>query len=414
MAELLPLPHVRQRTIVVGTSVRKPLPILQAYLASLAWQELPPLTRVHYVFVADWPESNTDAEAYLREWVKERGGEILRGAPKAVGDFADAPGLPSHQWGVTAMRRVGRNKNLILKRSVQLQADGVFFADADLVLDTTTLASLIAADKPISCGVYWTYWNRPTTETAQQFSGPQVWLNHPYELSGRGMDESQFRAKLLSRGLTQVWGQGACSLISRQVIEGGIDFSPVPGLPEQGLMAGEDRHFCLRAERAHIPMFADSWPDIFHIYHQPEDVERLPMVTGRLSQKHPTHAQLGDLVSLKLEALEPVPNNTGWQHVAPLHTRGRLGQIPLMPEIEDALYEIPRGEQRILKVHCPISHPMGFYRGRIRLFRVSLLDVKPFGFPPVVEAELFASQRSGAFVHQSDLTPVQQQDVVNG
>lgn len=414
MPDLLPLPHVRERVIVVGTSVRKPLPILQAYLTSLAWQELPPRTKVHYVFVPDWPETDSEPERFLKTWVAERGGELLRGAPKAVGDFTDAPGIPTHQWGTTAMRRVGHNKNLILKRATALQADAVFFADADLILDRTTLASLIAANVPIACGVYWTYWNRPTTETAQSFAGPQVWLNHPYEQEGRGYDQAGFRAKLLSRGLTQVWGQGACTLIARNVFEGGIDFTPVPGTPEQGLMAGEDRHFCMRAEGAHIPMFADSWPDIFHVYHAPEDVERIPLALQVLGAEHPMKAKLGDLISVKLEALEPVPNPSGWQHVAPHITRGRLGQLALMPELEEAVYALERGSQRIVKVHCPVSHPMPFYRGRVRLFRITLLDCKPYGFPPVVDVELFPGSQSGAFLDQQSLTEPQRGSVANG
>lgn len=414
MPELLPLPHIRDRLIVVGTSVRKPLPIVKAYLQSLAWQELPPRTKVHYVFVPDWPEQNTDAEHFLKVWVEERGGELLRGAPKAVGDFVDGPGIATHQWGETAMRRVGENKNRIFKRAQALQADAVFLADADLILDRTVLASLIAIEKPVACAVYWTHWNRPTTETGAYFSGPQVWLNHPYEQEGRGYDQAGFRAALLSRGITQVWGQGACTLIDRKVIDGGIDFTPVPGPPGQGLMNGEDRHFCMRATAAHIPMHADSWPDIFHIYHAPEDVERIPSALEVLGREHPTHAKLGDLISVKLEALEPVPNPNGWQHVAPHIARGRLGQLPLMPEIEEALYEVPRGGQRILKVHCSLAHPMPFYRGRVRLFRVTLLDVKPFGFPPVVSEELVPGEHSGAFLDQRALTEPQRASVANG
>ncbi len=198
------------------------------------------------------------------------------------------------------------------------------------------------------------------------------------------------------------------------MIEGGINFSPVPGLPTDGLMAGEDRHFCIRAERAHIPMFADSWPDIFHIYHQPEDVERIPAVLTQLGTEHPKNAGLGDLVSLRLEALEPVPNQNGWAHVQPQIVRGRIGQLALMPELEEAVYSLPRGEQRIVKVHCSLAHPLPFYRGRVRLFRVTLLDVKHYGFPPVVEAEVFPGAQSGAFLDSSTLTDAQRASVANG
>lgn len=411
MPDLLPVPHVRERLIVVGTSVRKPIPILTPYLQSLAWQDLPPRTRVQYVFVPDWPEPDAEAEGFFREWVKGHGGECLRGAPKAVGDFADGAGLPTHQWSGNAMRRVGQNKNLILRRARELNADGLVLADADLILDRTTLASLLSVDRQIACAVYWTHWNRTTAETATRFAGPQVWLNHPYEQEGRGYDAAGFRAKLLSRGLVQVWGQGACTLLRRDVLESGVDFSPVPGVPEQGLMAGEDRHFCIRAERAHLTMWADTWPDIFHIYHAPEDVAQIPTMVGRLGATHASRAHLGDLVSLRLEALEPLPGPQGWIQVAPQFARGRLGQLPLMPEIEEAVLDLGRGEERILKVHCPVHHPLPFYRNRVRLFRVTLLDCKPFGFPPVVEHELFVGRRSGAVLDTATLTPAQHASV---
>jgi hypothetical protein len=195
-------------------------------------------------------------------------------------------------------------------------------------------------------------------------------------------------------------------------LESGVDFTPLPEVSQDGLMGGEDRQFCIRAERAHIPMYADPWPDIFHVYHAPEDVASIPEALGRLGMAHPTKAGLGDLVSLKLEALEPVPSQRGWTNIAPEFARGRLGQLPLMPEIEEAVYELPRGGQRILKVHCPVHHPFGFYRNRVRLFRVTLIDAKKFVFPPVVEHELFVGKLSGAVVDSATLSPIQQASIV--
>src|SRR6185436_17038531 len=110
------------------------------------------------------------------------------------------------------------------------------------------------------------------------FAGPQVWLRHPYQLDGRGLDVAKFRRKLVNREVTRVWGQGACSLIRMPVLHAGIDFTHIPNEPaiQQGMMVWEDRHFCIRAERGHIDMWADPWADIFHIYHQPEDVNLIP------------------------------------------------------------------------------------------------------------------------------------------
>src|SRR5689334_3236218 len=110
MPDLSPTPESRTTIIVVGTSVRKPLEILQPFLQSLGWQELPPRTTLLPIFVPDWPQKDP-AEEFLRAWVAERSGECLRGVPQTTGDFADSPNFDSHQWGLTAMRRVGANKN---------------------------------------------------------------------------------------------------------------------------------------------------------------------------------------------------------------------------------------------------------------------------------------------------------------
>jgi hypothetical protein len=407
MTELLPTPDSRSTLIVCGTSCRKSLEILKPFLDSLAWQDLPPRTTLLPVFVPDWPQKDT-AEEYLRTWVAERNGECLRGVPQTAGDFADSPNFDAHQWGVTAMRRVGANKNKILRRALELKADAVWLVDADLILDRTTLASLVAAEKPITTAVYWTHWTKRGFETRQIHAAPQVWLRHPYELSGRGMDEAEFRQKLISRELARVWGFGACTLIARKVLEAGIMFDPLPDVPQQGLMAGEDRHFCIRVERAHIDAYADPWPDIFHIYHADQHMPLIPGMVKRLSAAHPQQATLGDLVSLKIEALEPVPHgNGGWQAIPRQHVRGRLGQVQLMPELEEAVYGLSRGETKIVPVHFPVHHSLPYFRGRRRLMRVTLVDCKPLSWPPVLDAELFVGPKSGRWMDTTTLTTQQ-------
>ena len=405
--QLAVLPEAHEPLIVVGTSVRKPLAVLQPFLESLTWQELPKRCKVHYVFVPDFTKEQADAEAYLRAWVKERGGEVLRGIPSTDGDFSDAPGIPTHQWTANSMRRVGANKNKILQRALALKADAIWLADADLLMDRTTLLSLWAVEKPIACAVYFTHWVRATKETVPSHAGPQVWLRHPYLLDGRGMEEWEFRAKLVNRELTRVWGQGACSLIRTPVIQAGISFEQIPERTmDQGLMLGEDRQFCIRAERAHIDMWADPWSDIFHIYHLPDDLQRIQAMTERLSAPHQLRAALGDLVSLRLDALEPFPQpNNQWYRVPPQFVRGRLGALALQPELEQAILDMDRGTERIVPVHCPLHYPLGYMRGKRRLIRVTLIDCKKFSYAPVIEDELIP--KGSTQMDTATLTPRQ-------
>ena len=388
MPDLATIPSERPIVIVVGTSVRKSHDVLKAHLDTIAWQQLPRNVQLVPVYVPDWLDPDDPAAKYLAAWVKERNGHLLRPAQPPQADFQDT-GLATHQWTTNAMRRVGANKDLILAKAAQLRADAVWFVDADLLCDRTTLWSLYHAQAPIACGVYWTRWHRTAPESRPLPSGPQVWLRHPYELSGRGMEEAEFRRALAERALTSVAGQGACTLVRKEVWEAGVSFRPAEGVSQEGMMAGEDRHFCIHAERRHIPMIADPWPDIFHIYHLPDDLAKVPAMRERLGAEHPRGPKIGDWVSILLQPMEPVPQPNGQAATIPAYpARGRLGGMPLLPDLEAAIPTMQRGEERIVKAACGLDNPIPQYRNQKRLFRITLLDCKPFGYPPVLEEDL--------------------------
>ena len=412
--QLAVLPDAITQRVVVGTSLRKPLPVLQAWLASLDWQAWPERVEPEYVFVNDG--LTAEAREYVETWLRERHGTLLRGVPGAVQDFVDTA-VDSHQWSGTAMQRVGANKDKLITHAQKTGAAALWLCDADLIMDRTTLWSLWHTDLPITTAVYWTYWTKRGYETREIHAAPQVWLRHPYGLDGRGMDEAEFRTKLLNRELIRVPGYGACTLIRQMALKAGVAFAYLPDVPLVGLMAGEDRHFCLRTERMHLPAFADPWPDIFHIYHLPEDAVQIPAMTERLGTEHPTQAEMGNLVSLMIQPLEPVPHQTGWTMVGPQHIRGRLGTLALVPEIEEAIYGLTRGADVTVPVHFPAHYPIPYYRGKRRLIRVRLLDCKPYGYAPVVEAELFVGPRSGKWESTTNLTDRQlegMREVVHG
>jgi hypothetical protein len=400
MPQLALLADKRPIVVVVGTSVRKPAAVLRHYLASLAWQELPPNVVLVPVFVAD--NADPEADALLREWTTARDGKVLRGVPAPVADFSDEH-PETHQWSATAMERVGVNKDRIIARARELRADYVWFCDADLICDTTTLASMLAVGAPIVTAVYWTYWSAQGTETRKVHAAPQVWLRHPYELSGFGWTEHDFRARLAQRQLTQVPGYGACTLLSQRALDAGVAFARVPNVPVTGLMAGEDRHFCLRAQALHLDAWADPWPDIYHIYHLPTDLRHAPAYVARLSATHPERASLGDLVSATIQPIEPVPwANGGWTAVPPQRVRGRLGQLALVPELEEAFYGLKRGATVTVPVHFPAHYAVPYYQGKRRLLRITLHDAKPNGWAPVLENEMLVGARSGNALRTTD------------
>lgn len=393
MPELRVLPHAKRDLVVCGTSILKPASILRHYLQSLAWQEKPPSVDLFFVFCDDGLEP--DARALLDQFVQTHGGIVLESVAKGPRppDFSDAPGTPTHQWSQPAMHRVGANKDQILQVAIANRAEAVWFVDADLICDRTTLATLWNNPEPIVCGVYWTGWQRVPEGQHPVHAGPQVWLTHPYGLAGHGMEEWEFRRKLVNRQIVQVFGQGACTLIRREALMKGVSFAPLPENQGAGLMQGEDRHFCIRAERLHCKMIADGWPDIFHIYHRPED-EKIAEedMWPRLGAFHPQKPRSSlDLVNLSLMPVEGIPTPQGFQRMPEQRVRGRLSALKLHPEIEGAVLEMTRGESRIIPVHFPLSWPFPPYRGQRRLIRVTLHDTKPYGFAPVIDREILVS-----------------------
>jgi hypothetical protein len=423
VVELAVTPHEAQHLIVVGSSLRKPANILEAHLASLRWQVLPRNTSFVYCFVDDGLEP--DARALVEAFVQERGGTIL-GTAQTTPDFSDQ-GV-SHTWTDSAMQRVGRHKDAILDWARSVRAEAVWFCDADLICDPMTFTDLWSIPEQIVCAVYWTRWAKAPAEHPPVHAGPQVWQRHPYTLSGNGMEEWELRRRLINREIVHVYGQGACTLIRREALAKGVSFAPMPENTGPGLMQGEDRHFCLRAEQLHIKMVASGWPDIFHIYHRPDDEALIPQMLERLgrdelghehidtglggSDFRPSRPRLGDLVSLDLHPLELIvwpppenPSGSRWlQHAPPHLVRGKLGRLALVPELEDAVLQMTRGEVRVVPVHFPLDYPFEQYRGQRRLIRVTLIDHKPFGFPPVVEDELLVNRIGGA-LDTTTLTP---------
>ena len=399
--ELAVVPHEQQHLIVIGTTVRKPANILRPYLQSLAWQVAPPQVQRLYLFIDDGCDA--EARSLLDGFVVEHGGMVWNAEPAPAGDFQDQ-GF-THLWTESAMARVGRSKDKIIQFAIANRAEAVWFADADLIMDPMTLASLWSVPEPIVCAVYWTRWNKVPDDHPPVHAGPQVWLTHPYGLSGMGMEEWEFRKELVDRQVTEVRGHGACTLIRRSALMKGVSFAPWPGNKMEGIGQGEDRHFCMRAEALHLRMVADPWPDIFHVYHRPEDEERIGEMLQRIEQGWGDGSPaIGDLVSLDLTALEPILTHQGPMQPPAQQVRGRLGQLPLHPELESAVLEMQRGETRIVPVHFPNSWSFPPYRGQRRLIRVRLIDHKPFGFPPVIEDEILTTP-SGGWIDQTQCPP---------
>ena len=404
------VPHIKKLKVMVGTSVRKSVEVLMAHLQSLENQILPPNTELTCCYCTDWPEPPKDgADVALKEWADLHNGTVLRSMEGQLSpDFVDS-GVNTHNWGVSAIQRVAANKNRIIEYFLKSDSDYLWLSDADLMLDQMTLWSLLSCEKPVVAAVYWTKWHRNTGE--REISAmPQVWLTHPYGMTGRGCDDpGEFRQQLIKRELTRVWGQGACTLIKKDVLETGVNFSHQPELEDKGGMSiGEDRHFCFQLERKHIAMYADPWPDIFHLYHLPEDLERANEMHKRLTQPWSPVESVSDMVSVQIEAVEPILQGTEAFYPEKKYRRGRIPELNLPPELEEAIYGMRRGQAKTLPVHFPSHYAFPPYRNSRRLIRLTMVDCKPYGFAPVLEDELWLGPKSGKFVDVPSLDPTAQ------
>jgi hypothetical protein len=391
---LKPTPDVAKKRITIGLVVRKPIEVVRACCATLKAQRLPPDVEIRYHAILDTEVPEVIHE--VADLLCVPGQDIVETEIPVEGDFAD-DGPVTHQWTGTAMERVGRLKTRILRRALADGADAVWLVDADLLCGPETLRSLWYADVPVVSAVFWTRWvNDPMIHAA-----PQVWLRHPYVLDGRGYpDEASFRRRLLSRQLTRVWGLGACTLIRCTVLQQGVTFDYVPGVSREGMMAGEDRHFCLQCESRHIPMYADPWPHIFHVYHArqiPEIDARMAALVG-VSTTDPKAARW---LNVRLRMLEPVPTGPGtFGHVAPHVVRARVGAAELLPDLEAQCLRHLDGLPFIAAIHYPATYEVDWLRGQRRLMEVTVIDAKTDAPQPTIDDEVAGAYDLTMYTHE--------------
>ena len=160
----------------------------------------------------------------------------------------------TYQWNTAIVDRVIAIKNFAIARFLHTTAKYLFLIDSDLILQPQTFEVLLETQSWIVSEVFWIEWKRSALHTPYL---PNVWDIHEYSFSS---PESIFR--LREPGLYCVGGLGACTLIHRQALEAGLNFSRITGVNSWG----EDRHFCIRASCLGIGLYADTQVPPFHIY----------------------------------------------------------------------------------------------------------------------------------------------------
>lgn len=342
--------------ILIGAVTNTEAIILQAHLKALVAQELPSHVEVDYWFIAD-PDLSEDS----LQLFKDHDMPVDFAGPKPL-DAEYAVSEETHHWNKPTFYWLGQQKQRILERGKGY--DAVFMCDTDLIMDAGTLASLINTNKDIVSAVFWTKWS------PEMPSLPQVWMEQPYEMQGKGLEAHEHLENAATRQLWKVGGLGACTLIKSSTLNRVAYSPPLSGLPEDGMWQGEDRSFCIRAQRAHIDLWADGWPSVFHVY-RPSDIPKIPVVERNLFESRRNLPRPGDYVSARLTPVEE-GHLAGWC----LHYRGRLGSDKLLRGLDNALGQGATGDSRFIQIKFPIWWEVAEYRGATKTIRVEILDVR--------------------------------------
>ena len=213
-----------------------------------------------YLFIDDNEEEASSN--ILREFASQHEGTVFEsdnddGTAQGKGTYSRDEG--GHYWRDEQIWRVAGLKNRILQYAREHNYDAVFLIDSDLVLHPRTLEQLASTQKDIVSNIFWTRWQPGTREM------PQVWLQDEYALYRKGgkaeagkeiLDENMqtdaFLNQLRVPGCYEVGGLGACTLIRKNALEGGVSFDQIPNVS----FWGEDRHFAF--EPRHL-VFVYTW-----------------------------------------------------------------------------------------------------------------------------------------------------------
>ena len=250
--------------ILIGSPIHQKPDILALFLQSLQRLNTDKL-KLSYVFIDD----NTDEASrdLLKEFAQQnKDVEILPSTSHDVYVTNDY----THQWTYDLVWKVANFKNAMIQYFLARDDDYLFFIDSDILIDPHTLTHLVTTKKDIISEIFWTKW------TPGSVALPQVWYSDLYTQIKLAPNESlahlsaeevanrhqAFLDEMQTPGVYEVGGLGACTLIKRNVLEAGVNFSKISNVS----FWGEDRHFCIRANVLGFPLHVDTHLPAYHIY----------------------------------------------------------------------------------------------------------------------------------------------------
>lgn len=259
-----------KKKVLIASPVHQKPEILGAFLYSLEQLQQEDLTfAFHFIDDNKNPKSSR-----LLEKFQERNPSVLIEKSTYQDEYV-RDGI-THYWNEHLVWKVADFKNTIIQTAKTQDVDYLFLVDSDLLLYPQTITHLVQQKKEIISEIFWTRWQPTAIEQ------PQVWLYDEYiqyqKQRGEQLSDEQTRIrfneflnKLRVPGVYEVGGLGACTLLSREALQKGVNFNQIPNL----MFWGEDRHFCIRAAALGLALHVDTHYPAHHIYRD-EDVAGIP------------------------------------------------------------------------------------------------------------------------------------------
>ena len=343
--------------ILIGSPIHQNPETLELFLLSLERLEKGDFT-VHYLFVDD--NDNPESQSLLAQFRKRNSEEVLEPLPgQPQTQMQQRSDHYTHYWPEEQVWRVAGYKNLMIEKALNLAYDALLLIDSDLVLHPKTLLHLVSVDQAIVAEIFWTRW-QPNSSPL-----PQVWMCDEYSFFQKkpGLllsdeqqreQETEFISRLLLPGLYEVGGLGACTLIRREVLAAGVNFSKVPNVS----FWGEDRHFCIRAAVHGFSLFVDTQYPAFHMYREEDRKQAEAQFTNgaltKTSEMHEPVSSVSDDILYSRFFVKEDLNTTEFVYPLPAAWWSRGYEYVWCASFAST-------EHTVLDAACGISHPLKFY-----------------------------------------------------
>lgn len=253
----------QKKRILVGSPIHQKPQILEQFILSLISLKKETFD-VNFLFIDD--NSNVESSIILERYNKSSINIEIKKSSESDIYYTDGS---THLWTEKLVWKVAKFKNYIIEKALKEDYDYLFFIDSDIILHPETIEHLIRQDKDIISEIFWTKWQPDSIEL------PQVWISDQYTMYKKHRSETlneeeinnriyKFINQLKVPGVYEVGGLGACTLISKNALQKGVNFSEIANVS----FWGEDRHFCIRALAIGLKLYVDTNYPAYHIYRE--------------------------------------------------------------------------------------------------------------------------------------------------